>query len=288
MSELQLFAITAAGPRRLPLPPGATGFNDLYAGLPLGVYSALRTFAHNKFLYLEEHIARTRRSMALLGWDYVLDEERLRRALHEVCSAYPGADARVRFDVLAAPAVQLGSDSRELIGLTPFTPPPPHYYSEGVGVELAPALARARPLIKTADFAQARQAYPAGQSQAAYEYLLVSADGRILEGTGTNFWAVRDGVVWAAGAGVLEGVTRKIILGLLPELGIPVRLEAVGVDEIGALDEAAISGASRALLPVVRIGGQTVGDGRPGPICARILAAYNAFVTQAVQTAVRS
>jgi hypothetical protein len=129
------------------------------------------------------------------------------------------------FDVLAAPAVQLGSDSRELIGLTPFTPPPPHYYSEGVGVELAPALARARPLIKTADFAQARQAYPAGQSQAAYEYLLVSADGRILEGTGTNFWAVRDGVVWAAGAGVLEGVTRKIILGLLPELGIPARLE---------------------------------------------------------------
>lgn len=286
MTALQLFAVTGEGPQPLPIPPTTTSFDDLYAGLPLGVYSALRTFEHNKFLFLDAHIARTRRSMALLGWDYTLDERRLRRALHAVCTAYPGDDARVRFDVLAAPATNLDTASRELIALMPFTPPPRHYYTEGVGVDFAPTLVRKRPLVKTADFAQARRAYPAARSQTTYEYLIVSTQGDILEGTGTNFWAVRDGVVWTAGAGVLEGVTRKIILGLLPELGIPLRLEAVHVDDIFRLDEAALSGSSRALLPVVQIAGQAVGNGRPGPICARILAAYNAFLAEAVQTAV--
>ena len=73
MSEFQLFAVEDAGPRPLPVPPEATQFTDLYRGLPLGVYDALRTFDHNKFLYLNRHLARTERSMALLGWSYRLD-----------------------------------------------------------------------------------------------------------------------------------------------------------------------------------------------------------------------
>ena len=63
MSEFQLFAVEDAGPRPLPVPPEATQFTDLYRGLPLGVYDALRTFDHNKFLYLNRHLARTERSM---------------------------------------------------------------------------------------------------------------------------------------------------------------------------------------------------------------------------------
>ena len=56
-------------------------------------------------------------------------------------------------------------------------------------------------------------------------------------------------------------------------------------ERLQPLDEAALSGSSRALLPVVSIAGQTVGDGRPGPIVGRVLAAYNAFVAENVRTA---
>src|SRR5688500_12637048 len=79
MSNLQLFAVTDAGPQPLPVPPTAADFTDLYQGLALGVYSVLRTFEHNKFLWLEHHLARTVSSMKLLGWDYQLDEHSLRR-----------------------------------------------------------------------------------------------------------------------------------------------------------------------------------------------------------------
>ncbi|MCB8945790.1 MAG: aminotransferase class IV [Ardenticatenaceae bacterium] len=285
MTNLQLFAVTEQGVQRLAVPAEATDFNNLYDGLPMGVYSALRTYGHNKFMGLEAHLERTERSMALLGWSERLDRGQLRRALHEVCTAYPLSDARVRFDVLAAPATQLGTDSRVLIALLPLVVPPQRFYEEGVAVGYAQDLVREQPLAKRADFVPKRRHYVVG-SQEHYEYLLLDEAGHILEGTGSNFYGVRDGVVYTAGEGVLEGITRKLILDLLPQLGIPVRLEAVQVDEVSLLDEAALSGSSRAFLPVVAIAGQVVGNGRPGPISQRILAAYCELVEQMVKTAI--
>lgn len=284
MKTVQLFAVEQDGIRPLPVSEHVTSFDQLYEGLELGVYSALRTFDHNKFLYLQHHIQRTRDSMLLLGWPDNLDEARLRQGLHEACRQYPLPDARVRFDYLAAAARQLGTDSRLLIGLMPFTPPPPELYETGVRVGFAPDLARKNPLAKTADFAQARRAYHVGGE--IYEYLLLSDQGEILEGTGTNFYGVMDGVFHTAGAGVLAGITRKIILDLVEELNIPLSLDPIKVAQISQLTEAALSGSSRALLPVVQIGDVVVGNGRPGPICQRILAAYNKFVAREVKTAV--
>lgn len=313
MTNLQHFAVEDTGSRPLPVPPDAAQFTDLYAGLALGVYTALRTFDHNRFLYLDRHLDRTEKSMALLGWDYRVDRPRLCRQLDVIVSDSAAAEMRVRIDVLAEPALSLGTDSRELIAIQPFTPPPAELYEQGVAVEFAVGLSRENPLVKAAEFAARRPASGGlrqleGTTDAAkddgppttaepdgvvrgpssvvpYEYLLLSPDGRILEGAGTNFWGVRDGAVFTAGEGVLEGVTRSIILELLRDLGIPLRLEAVGLNEIGRLDEAAISGSSRAFLPVVAIAGQTIGDGRPGPLSRRILDAYNAFLRAQVRRA---
>ena len=286
MNTVQLFATTLVGPQPLPVPKSAKSFADLYDGLALGVYSALRTFAHEKFLCLQEHIERTKRSMALLGWDYQLDEKLLRQTLHQICSAYPGAEMRVRFDVLAEPADLLGCDSRLLVALMPFLPPPPELYEQGVAVGFAHDLARKRPLVKAAKFAhRRRRRYPIGQS-GVYEYLMVDENGRLLEGTGTNFYAVRDGIVYTAGKGVLEGITRKIVLDLLPEINVPLRLQAVTEQDISALDEAFLSGSSRAVLPVISIAGQQIGNGRPGVIGRRLLMAYNDFVARSIKTAI--
>lgn len=283
--DVQLFAVTAVGLQPLPVPSGVQSFDELYTGLALGVYSALRTFNHNQFLYLDAHIERTKRSMALLGWSYRLDEMALRRALHAACAAYHRPEARVRFDVLAEPARSLGTESRVLLALMPFTPPPPELYENGVAVALVDDLARERPLAKTADFAENRRRYTSGGQQGIYEYLLHDAQGYILEGTSTNFYGARAGVVYTAGSGVLEGVTRRIVLDLLAQLGIPLHLEPVQRGEIGALDEAFLTGSSRAVLPVTQIDGQRVGDGRPGPIARRLLLAYNTFVAQTIRPA---
>ena len=282
MTDFQLFAVTSTGPRPLAVSPAARRFSDLYTGLALGVYSVWRSYSHNKFLDLAAHLDRTRRSMALLGWDFELDETAVRQAIHTVCTNSPYPEMRVRLDVLAEPASALGTDSRILLALMPFAPPSSEMYANGVKLDIASGLEREQPLIKTADFAVKRRRH----ASEAYESLLVNEAGCILEGVGSNFYAVRDGVVWTAGEGVLEGITRQIVLQLIHQLGIPLRLEPVPVAELPHLDEAAMSSSSRALLPVVEIAGQIIGNGRPGPITQRILAAYNEYVERVVETAV--
>lgn len=285
MSEMQLFAVTDAGPYVLPVPATAQDFLDLYAGLALGVYSVLRTFDHNKFLWLDHHLRRTVDSMRLLGWDYQLHEPLLRQTLHTVCTAYPTPEMRARIDVLAEPVAQAGVNSRLLIALQPFAPLPITAYTQGVPVGFAAGLQRKNPRIKTAKFALMRQQYapaPAGE----YEQLLVNEQGEILEGVSSNFYGVQQGVLRTAGTGVLEGITRKILLDLAAELQIPVRLDALRIDEIGSLSEAAISSSSRGWLPVVQIAGQRVGSGQPGPISQQMMGAYTAFIQREAKTAV--
>lgn len=285
MSELQLFAITERGPQRLSLPQTTTGLDDLYVHLPLGVYSSFRTFNHNKFLHLDLHITRTLQSLERLHWDYLFEENRLRRALHQVCTEYPTDEMRVRFDILAQAVSQLASDSRELIALTPFTPLPEVLYQSGVTVDLVEDLSRYDPLIKTADFVEMRKSHAANTPE-IYERLMVSKKGEILEGFSSNFYGVLAGHFCTANAGVLEGITRKIILNLVQQSSMSMRLEPISVSQISKLEEAAISSSSRGLLPVVNIEGYQIGDGKPGPICKRIMQAYNEYVAKEIKTAI--
>lgn len=285
MADVQLFAATKGGPRSLPVPAGATTVHELFDELPDGVYTALCTFDHNKFFRLEDHLDRLERSMSLLGWNYQLDRLMLRSVLHKVCTAYPRDNARIRIDVLSEPAGLLSSDSRLLVALAPFEPIPERFYEEGVRVAIARDLMRLQPEAKKTEFVSQRRRY-LEKDQSVHEYLLLDAQGRILEGTTSNFYAVCDGALWTAGRGVLEGIARKTILKLANDLGIRLRLEPVAETRIFELQEAALSSASRGIVPIMEIAGRSVGDGRPGPITLRILAAYRDLLAQEIRPAV--
>src|SRR5262245_36560983 len=246
---VQLFAVEPSGPKALPVPDGAATFHDVLDGLPLGVYSALRTFHHERFLWLDAHLDRTDRSMELLGWSFRLDRPALRRALHAAVRAYPLADSRVRFDVLAEPADRLDTSSRVLVILSPYKPIPEAFLREGVRVEIAPSLRRDHPLIKTADFVVRRRPYPL-ERQDAYEHLLVDAEGGILECSSANFHGIRGGALWTGGGGALEGITEKVLLRVAAELGVPIRRERVRLAEVEKLDEAFLTSSTRGLVPI--------------------------------------
>jgi branched-subunit amino acid aminotransferase/4-amino-4-deoxychorismate lyase len=286
MKQIQLYAIMAGGPRELAVDAGeVASVHNLFDDLPVGVYTSLRTYEHDKFLHLADHLNRLEQSMALLGWDYKLDRTRLRHALQQVCDAYPGTNARVRIDILSQATGGPEVRSRELIGLFPFSPIPDELYEFGVRVAISRQLSRENPKAKLAEFAQRRRPFLADAPD-AYETLMLDQDGYVLEGTTSNFYAVKDGILWTAAEGVLEGVTRKIVLQMAQELAIPICLKPVHVDEIGQLDECALSSSSRAIVPIVDIAGQTVADGRPGPLTGRLLVAYKAYVASAIAPAI--
>jgi branched-subunit amino acid aminotransferase/4-amino-4-deoxychorismate lyase len=291
MAGLRLYQVTAAGPRELPLLPEEADrtVHDLLDDLPLGVYTSFRTFEHDKFLYLDAHLNRLDESMALLGWTFRIDQGRVCRALAESCRAYPYADARVRVDVLAAPPSRwglatTGDEGRVLLALAPFTPVPTHCYEQGVAVATASTLKREIPLAKKADFVLVRRAFTEAD-QRYFERLLLDENGLILEGSSSNFYVVRDGVIWTAGSGALAGVARRIVLQVAGELRVPVELQAWSLADLGAAQEAFLSSSSRGIVPIVRVDEQPVGEGSPGPITRRLMSAYDRHVQDHIQPA---
>ena len=274
-ASVQLFAVTPEGPEPLPVGQDARSAHELFDSLPLGVYSALRTFDHQRFLRLEQHFDRTDRSLELLGWDERLDRSALRRALHQTVGAYPGPDAFVRFDVLAEAPRSLGIQRRTLLALSPLVLVPERFLQEGVSVLFTP-LRRARPLVKTASFVLERRPYPLGR-QDAYEHLLVDEVGRILEGTSSNFLAIENGALRLAGEDALQGITQRVVVEIATSLGLGAVREPVRCCQLERVEEAFLTGSTRGIVPVIEVDGQRIGNGRPGAWTERLRHAYLEF-----------
>ncbi|MCX7780797.1 MAG: D-amino-acid transaminase [Negativicutes bacterium] len=106
-------------------------------------------------------------------------------------------------------------------------------------------------------------------------------DGFVTEGTSSNMFIVRDGVLWTHPANnlILKGVTRTFIVEkIAPELGIPVIEKAFTPEFAKGAAEAFLSGTTTEVAPVIAIDDAPVSDGRVGPITRKIQKAYIAMI----------
>ncbi len=115
------------------------------------------------------------------------------------------------------------------------------------------------------------------------EGLLVADDGCVLEGLSSNFFAVHGGALRTERARVLLGVTRGIALEVAAAV-LPIEETAVKRGDLAGLAEGFITSVSREVLPVVRIDGQAVGDGHPGPKTTEIMRRFAALVEAEAET----
>jgi len=104
--------------------------------------------------------------------------------------------------------------------------------------------------------------------------VLVDAEGNLVEGPGFNVFARHADTVITPARGVLEGVTRATILELLARQEFQVKLEFLPVATAKTADEVFITSTAGGVMPVTRIAGESVGDGRPGALTAKLNDAY--------------
>src|SRR5262249_22513977 len=109
--------------------------------------------------------------------------------------------------------------------------------------------------------------------------ILTDSRGSVTEGVGYNFFIVTDGVIRTAGdRGVLQGVSRGTVFDLAREMALPVVEEDFQPYDVYTADEAFFTSTSPCILPVTRVDRRPIGDGRPGPITARLLRAWSETV----------
>ena len=106
--------------------------------------------------------------------------------------------------------------------------------------------------------------------------VIVVRDGVAIEGAHSNFFAVRGGalVTHPASHQILHGITREYVLELAGQLGIPVELRPLQVEELSSASEAFLTGTTTEVHPIVEIDGRPVGDGAVGPVAKRLQDAF--------------
>lgn len=280
LHEQRLYAADPSeGAVLLDFHPAFGSASNAISSLPPGVYEGLRTFERRKFFGLRTHLDRLQRSVKgfLVPLEY--DEDALVNALDAVATEAAeifDAEARIRVDICAGPATAFGSSSNLLLAVSPYRGLPREVRERGAYLQTACGLRRPDPEVKTSNFIPLREAWIAAHgSPDAYEHLMLSPDGEILEGTQSNICLVKDGAVYAAPKGVLPGVTQRTVLALARESGIEVRDEFVPFGDLSQFQEAFMTTSVRNVVPISRIDEHRFAV--PGPITAKLAALYDAY-----------
>ncbi len=107
------------------------------------------------------------------------------------------------------------------------------------------------------------------------EALLLDVDGFVAEGSGENFFIVRDGVIYTPDlTSALAGITRDTIFKLATDLGYKVVEKRITRDEVYCADEAFFTGTAAEVTPIRELDNRTIGNGSRGPITEILQALY--------------
>ncbi|KAF7190924.1 putative branched-chain-amino-acid aminotransferase [Pseudocercospora fuligena] len=113
----------------------------------------------------------------------------------------------------------------------------------------------------------------AGDRGADYPFL-TDGDGNLTEGSGFNICLIKNGTLYTADRGVLEGVTRKSVFDVCEKEQIPVRMEVVPVELAFQAEEIFMATTAGGIMPITKLDGNFVGDGKIGPLTKKIWDGY--------------
>jgi D-alanine transaminase len=238
----------------------------------------------------ERHLQRLHRSLAALRIAPPMTDSALKIVIREVIrrnrvqngivylQATRGAAPREHaFPKSAKPTLVVTATGRP-------RSPDPRLARDGVAVITIPDIRWQRCDIKSVALVANVLGKQQAKEKGAYEAWQVDRDGKITEGTSTNAWIVTaDGTVVtrAADTAILNGVTRLAVLDIIHREGLRLVERPFTVAEAKAAREAFLTSTTADLLPVVRIDGAPVGEGRPGPLALKLRAAYFAHAAAA-------
>ncbi|MCC7118040.1 MAG: aminotransferase class IV family protein [Anaerolineales bacterium] len=258
--------------------------DGLTAQLSDGFYTTFSSLAQGtKVLGLRAHLHRLYGPAKERHLRPPVGEAELRKRIAELIQVNLPYESRVRL-------ILTKDTGRLYIGIQPFTPLPEAVYANGVQA-ISAELARTDPTIKDSGFISQSAKQRKLLSKDVFEILLTK-DGKILEGMTSNFYVVVPqnsfcvkeaqnefcGTVVTAQRGILLGVTRRVVLRIARGQGMKVEYRAPSLSESFA--EAFLTSSSRGVVPIVSIDNQPVGQGRVGRTTKMLMQAYADFVTE--------
>ena len=253
-----------------------------------GIYEVLRV-REGLPLFVDQHFARLGRSLAGCELPEPFDRTGFERMARDLIARNGTRDGIVYLEVTrgVAPrghAFPPAGTPPTVYAFAREVPADPALHRDGVPVIVLPDERWARVDMKTVNLLPNVLAADRAARVGAYEAILVR-DGVVTESSHSNAWIVRDGVALThpTGPSILPGITRDTVLRSARRDGLPVEERTFREEDLRSADEVFLTGTTTGVLPVVRVDGRPVGDGRPGPVAKALGESYGRTVDEEIR-----
>jgi branched-chain amino acid aminotransferase len=253
-----------------------------------GVFEGIRVY-NGKIFEVDAHLRRLFDSARAIRLTIPYTAAQLHAAIEETFRLNKFTDCYVRLVVTRGagylglnpnkcpkPAVFIITDTIEMY--------PREMYENGMPVITASVIRNhpnaLSPRVKSLNYLNNILARIEAADAGVPEAVMLNHDGNVAECTGDNIFIVKDGIVYTPTThdGILEGITRKVILELCKKLGIPCIEMTLQRHDLYVADEFFLTGSGAEVVPVNKIDGRPVGNGVPGPVTRRLMKAFHDHV----------
>ncbi len=253
----------------LPIREATVPLSNIEYQYGFGVYESIRVVNGTPY-FIDEHIGRLMESARIIGLAHRSTPETVRAAIAGLVAQAGSGTYNLK--------VLLIGGAESALFIIPLNPhfPDKKLYRNGVACAVY-GYERAFPHAKTLNMLESYLAYKKAKEAGAYEALLVDREGRITEGTRTNFFCIKGKMlVSPPEEKMLLGVTRKIVLKVAAEHGFEVVETDIWPEDLPQYDGAFLTSTSSGIMPVASVGDFIFG---PQPVALKeLMAAFDAFI----------
>ena len=253
----------------------------------LGVFEGVRAYLTPKgtsIFRLDEHTERLFKSAKTIGMKIPFSSEELKGAQKEVVSLnelkesyirpmcfYGSEGLGIRFDNLSVHTIVAAWEWPSYMD--------PEAQEKGISVKVSSFKRQARNEVANAkingNYVQSTVALNEALEQGFEETLLLDSDGFVAEGSGENFFMVKNNKLITPDLdSCLDGITRRTIISLTKELEIDFEERKIQLEEVLESDEAFFTGTAVEVIPINAIDNKSIADGLRGPITEKLQKAY--------------
>jgi branched-chain amino acid aminotransferase len=238
------------------------------------------------FFRLEDYLDRFHASMASLRLDVGMTREEIRRALHAMVAR---SGLRAAYVAMVAsrgvPLIPGNRDPRTCANhfyawCVPYIHVvKPEIADAGASLWIAKEVRRipedsVNPRAKNYHWGDLTHGLLEAKDHGCETVALLDHAGNVTEGPGFNVFAVMDGRVITPDRGVLHGITRRTVLEICAEEGLPAEQRLLPLAELMEADEVFLTTSGGGAVPVTKVDERTFSNGAPGPVASRLRAAY--------------
>lgn len=249
-----------------------------------GVFEGLRTY-NGRIFKLEEHIERLYKSAKYICLNIPISRGKLTEAVVETTRVNGYKDCYIRIVVTRGEG-DLGLDPDKCKNATVFIIVdkielyPEKFSREGMEIITVPTQRNTshnlEPRVKSLNYLNNILAKIEAKNAGFKEAILLNSEGLVTECSGDNVFIVEDGILKTPPTyvGILDGITRKVIIDIAKELSIKVKEELFSRYNLFNAGECFLTGTAAEIVPIVKIDGRTIGSGKVGSVTNKIRNAF--------------